>query len=53
MSGPKLSEAELERLRQEQLERERQEALKKLMDARRQYTGVCDEVRLIKNSLLQ
>ena len=53
MSGPKLSEAELERLRQEQLERERQEALKKLMDARKQYTSICNEVRLIKNSILQ
>ena len=53
MSGPKLSEVELERLRQEKLERERQEALKKLMDARKQYTCICNEVQIIKNSILQ
>ena len=52
MSGPKLSAAELERLRQEQLERERQEALKRLMEAREQYGNVCNEVKKIKESAL-
>ncbi len=45
MSGPKLSEAEIERLRQEQLERERQAALKRLMDARSKYQISCDKAR--------
>lgn len=44
MSGPKLSAAEIERLRQEQLERERQEALKRLREAQRAYRQACDKM---------
>ena len=52
MSGPKLSEAEIERLRQEKLERERQEALRRLIEARKQYNSVCNEVESIKCEIL-
>lgn len=41
MSGPKLSEAEIERRRQEQLEYERQEALRKLREAQKAYRHAC------------
>lgn len=37
LSGPKLSEAEIERRRQEQLERERQERIRKLQNAQADY----------------
>ena len=44
MSGPKLSAAELERMRQEQLERERQEALRRLREAQSAYTQACNRI---------
>ncbi|MCR4739476.1 MAG: hypothetical protein K5886_04355 [Lachnospiraceae bacterium] len=47
MSGPKLSEAEIERLRQEQLERERQEAIRRLTEARMKYQGSCLKIRAL------
>lgn len=50
MSGPKLSEAELERLRQEQLERERQEALRRLQEAQRAYRNECEKIESLKRS---
>lgn len=53
MSGPKLSTAELERIRQEQLERERQEALQRLNEARERYREVCNRVRNYKKSVVQ
>ena len=48
MSGPKLSQAEIERMRQERLEQERQAALKRLMAAQAHYRGVCSRVDAIK-----
>ncbi len=48
MSGPKLSEAELARLREEQLERERQEALRRLQEAQRAYREACDKLQALK-----
>ena len=45
MSGPKLSQAEIERRRLEQLERERLEALKKLEEAQSAYQTACDKAR--------
>lgn len=53
MSGPKLSAAELERLRQEQLERERQEALRRLNEARKRHREACSRLRAYKASVLQ
>jgi len=47
MSGPKLSEAEIERLRQEQLEKERREALRRLMEARGVYTDSQAKIKLL------
>ncbi len=52
MSGPKLSQAEIERMRQEQLERERLAALKRLQDAQGQYRRVCDKVEAIKTDAM-
>ena len=49
MSGPKLSAAELERLRQEQLERERQEALRRLKEAQGAYRQSCNRVFALKD----
>lgn len=49
MSGPKLSAAELERLRQEQLERERKEALRRLKEAQGKYRNACDRVAALKD----
>lgn len=49
MSGPKLSEAELERRRQEQLERERQEALRLLKEAQSAYRRVCGRIGALKS----
>ncbi len=49
MSGPKLSEAELERIRMEQLERERQEALRRLKEARNNYQEACSKVSDLKS----
>lgn len=49
MSGPKLSQAEIERRRQEQLERERLAALKRLQDAQEQYRVVCNKIETIKS----
>lgn len=50
MSGPKLSQAEIERMRQEKLERERLEALKRLQDAQEQYREVCNKLAVIKSN---
>lgn len=52
MSGPKLSAAELERLRQEQLERERQEALRRLQEAQGAYRSQCDKIESLKRSAM-
>ena len=49
MSGPKLSQAEIERMRQEKLERERLAALKRLQEAQEQYRGVCSKISTIKS----
>ena len=48
MSGPKLSEAELERLRLEQLERERQEALRRLKEAQTVYSDACKKAAALE-----
>ena len=48
MSGPKLSEAELERQRQTQLERERLEALRRLKEAQQAYVAVCQKLEDLK-----
>lgn len=48
MSGPKLSQAEIERRRLEQLEKERIEALKKLQKAQDAYQSACDKARNFK-----
>lgn len=48
MSGPKLSEAEIERMRQEQLERERQEFLRQLREAQSIYRQACDKIGDVK-----
>ena len=45
MSGPKLSAAELERLRQEQLERERIAALLRLQNAQTSYRDTCAKMK--------
>lgn len=50
MSGPKLSQAELERMRLEQLERERQAALKRLQEAQSAYRGECDRITSLRAS---
>lgn len=52
MSGPKLSAAELERLRQEQLERERQEALRRLREAQKIYRQAWNRIRDTKRYAL-
>lgn len=52
MSGPKLSQAEIERRRQEQLERERLAALKRLQDAQAQYRLVCNKIAAFKSDTL-
>ena len=52
MSGPKLSEAEIERRRQEQLECERQEALRRLREAQKAYRLACDKIQDIKRYAL-
>lgn len=48
MSGPKLSAAELERLRQEQLERERQEYLRRLKEAQHIYRDAYNKAAALK-----
>ncbi len=48
MSGPKLSQAELERIRAEQLERERLAALKKLQEAQSAYREECERANRLK-----
>ena len=52
MSGPKLSEAEIECLRQEQLERERLEALRRLREAQQAYNNACKQNALVKQYAL-
>lgn len=52
MSGPKLSAAELERMRQEQLERERQEALRLLREAQKAYRKLCGRIQTLKTYAL-
>ena len=47
MSGPKLSQAELERMRAEQLERERMAALKRLQVAQGEYRKECAKAVII------
>lgn len=43
MSGPKLSAAELERMRREQLEKERLDVLRQLQDAQKNYRDACSQ----------
>ena len=52
MSGPKLSAAEIERMRKEQLERERLEALRLLREAQNVYRQACDRIGDTKRSAL-
>lgn len=48
MSGPKLSAAEIERMRQERLERERLERLRILREARKIYGEACNKIAATK-----
>ena len=51
MSGPKLSQAEIERMRQEALERERQELLRKLREAQSTYKLTCNKMEDARRSV--
>ena len=51
MSGPKLSQAEIERMRQERLERERLQAIKRLQDAQGAYRDVCAKVSKFRSGM--
>ena len=53
MSGPKLSQAELERMRAEQLERERMAALKRLQEAQSAYRKECAKAGILKEKASQ
>lgn len=53
MSGPKLSQAELERMRAEQLERERMAALKRLQEAQGAYRKECAKAGILKEKASQ
>ncbi len=53
MSGPKLSEAELERLKKEQMERQRQEALRLLQEAQGAYRKICRRLQALKEYALE
>lgn len=50
MSGPKLSQAEIERMRQERLEKERLAALKRLRDAQSQYREMCNHLNVVRSN---
>lgn len=49
MSGPKLSEAELERLKKEELERRRREELRLLKEAQGAYRQICGRLQMLKD----
>ena len=52
MSGPKLSEAELERIRQAELERQRQEHLRRLKEAQGVYREALQAIQGQRNRIL-